>query len=103
MNKKTKFVISTVIIILIVCLFSLGSIAQFVINIEWFKKVGYLSVYFTKILTSIKLMIPVFVLSYLGIWLYYKSIKKSIIHLKKVVEVNPKKQLLKIKSLYFLI
>ncbi|MBU3109949.1 UPF0182 family protein [Clostridium lacusfryxellense] len=91
MNKKMKFVISSVIIILIVCLFSLGSIAQFVINIEWFKKVGYLSVYFTKILTVSKLMVPIFILSYVGIWLYYKSIKKSIIHLKKVVEVNTKK------------
>ena len=92
MKKKKEVVIFSVITILIVCLFSLGSIVQFVINIEWFKEVGYLSVYFTKILTVIKLMIPVFILSYIGIWLYYKSIKKSIMHLKKVIEVNPKKE-----------
>ena len=91
MNKKKKIVMSSVIIILIVCLFSLGNIAQFIINIEWFDEVGYTSVYFTKILTVLKLMVPVFVLSYIGIWLYYKSIKKSILHLKKVVEVNTKK------------
>lgn len=92
MKTKKKFVISSVITILIVCLFSLGNIAQFVINIEWFSKVGYLSVYFTRILTVLKLMVPVFILSYIGIWLYYKSIKKSIVYLKKVVEVNAKKE-----------
>jgi len=91
MNKKKKFIISFVIIVLIVCLFSLGSIAQFIINIQWFNEVGYSSVYFTKILTVLKLMIPIFILSYIGIWLYYKSIKKSIVRLKKVVEVNGKK------------
>ncbi|MCJ7687781.1 MAG: UPF0182 family protein [Clostridiaceae bacterium] len=89
---KKKFVIYSIIMFLILCLFSLGSIVQFVINIQWFKEVGYLSVYFTKILTMLKLMVPVFILTYLGIWLYYRSIKKSILHLKKVVEVNSMKE-----------
>ncbi|MGH4052731.1 MAG: UPF0182 family protein [Clostridium sp.] len=91
MTKKKNIVLSSVIIILIICLFSLGSIVGFIVNIEWFNEVGYISVYFTKILTVLKLMVPVFILSYLGIWLYYKSIKKSIVRLKKVVEVNAKK------------
>ncbi|MBK5240361.1 UPF0182 family protein [Clostridium sp.] len=89
---KKKFVLYSVIIILIICLFSLGSIVQFVISIEWFKEVGYLSVYFTKILTMLKMMVPVFILTYIGIWLYYRSIKKSILHLQKVVEVNSMKE-----------
>jgi uncharacterized membrane protein (UPF0182 family) len=88
---KKKLVIYSVITILMLCLFSLGSIVQFVINIQWFKEVGYLSVYFTKIISVSKLMIPIFIISYIGIWLYYKGVRKSIIHLKKVVEVNVKK------------
>jgi len=48
---------------------------------------GYISVYLTKILAVLKLMIPIFILSYLGIWIYYKSIRKSILRMKKVVEV----------------
>ena len=88
---KKKVVISSVIIILIVCLLFMGNIVQFVINIEWFNQVGYISVFFTKILTVFKLMIPVFIIYSIGIWLYYRSIKKSIVHLKKVVEVNTKK------------
>ncbi|MGV8981803.1 UPF0182 family protein [Clostridium sp.] len=89
---KKKLVISIVFIILIVCLLFTGNIVQFIINIEWFDQVGYLSVYLTKIVTVSKFMIPVFIISYLGIWLYYKSIRKSIMHLKIVVEVNAKKR-----------
>ena len=88
---KKRFAISSVIIFLIVCLLFLRNIVQFVINIEWFNQVGYLSVYTTKILTVFKLMIPVFILSCVGIWLYYMGIRKSILQLKKVVEVNSKK------------
>ena len=88
---KKKFIISTAFIILIMCLLFMGNIVQFVINIEWFNQVGYLSVYLTRILTVSKLMIPVFIICNLGIWLYYRSIRKSILHLKKVVEVNAKK------------
>ena len=89
---KKRLAISSVIIIIILCLLFMGNIVQFVINIEWFNQMGYLSIYFTKILTVLKLMIPVFIISYIGIWLYYKSIRKSITHLKKVVEVNAKKR-----------
>jgi len=89
---KKKVVISSVIAVFIVCLLFLRNIVQFVINIEWFNQVGYLSVYLTKIFTMIKLIIPVFIISYIGIWLYYKSIKKSIVQFKKVVEVNPNKR-----------
>lgn len=91
MKLKKKFVLYSASIILILCLVFLGRIVQFVINIQWFKEVGYLSVFLTKIFTVFKLMIPVFILSYIGIWLYYRGIRKSILHLKKVVEVNPKK------------
>lgn len=87
---KKKVVIYSIITILILSLLFLGGAVEFIINIQWFKEVGYLSVYLTKIFTVLKLMIPVFILSYLGIWLYYKSIRKSIIRLKRVVEVNTK-------------
>jgi len=88
---KKKVIISSIFIIIIVLLLFMGNIVQFIINIEWFNQGGYLSVYFTKILTVSKLMIPVFIISNLGIWLYYKGIRKSIAHLEKVVEVNTKK------------
>ena len=94
---KKKVIVSSAFIILILCLLFTGNIVQFIINIEWFDQVGYLSVYLTKILTVFKLMIPVFIISSIGIWLYYKSIRKSIVHFKRVVEVNTKKNALENK------
>ena len=89
---KKKFIISSIFVILVVCLLFTGNIVQFVINIEWFKQVGYLSVFTTKIFTMAKLMIPVFIITSLGIWIYYRGLRKSIMHLKIVVEVNAKKR-----------
>jgi len=88
---KKKFGIYSLIIILFLCILFLRNIVEFVINIEWFNQVGYLSVYYTKIFTVFKLMIPVFIISYLSIWIYYRGIRKSILHFQKVVEVNTKK------------
>ncbi|MFD3155340.1 UPF0182 family protein [Haloimpatiens sp. FM7330] len=64
-------------IIIFVALF-LDTIVNFVVNIKWFQEVNYLSVYLTKISAVFKLMIPVFILIYITIWLYYRSLKKCV-------------------------
>lgn len=89
--KKKLGIFSTIVIIFVFLLF-MDNIVRFIVNIEWFNEMGYLSVYFTKIFAVLKLMIPIFIVTYLGIWFYYKSIRKSIIRLKKVVEVDAKKK-----------
>lgn len=72
-------------------------IINFIVNVEWYSEVGYLSVYFTKMLAVMKLMIPVFIVVYAGIWLYYRSLKKSIIRMERVVEISPGKKSLERK------
>ncbi len=47
-----------------------------------------MSVYFTKLKAILKLMVPVFIVSYISLWTYYKTFKSRILRLKKVVEVN---------------
>lgn len=89
MKKSLKHAWIPIVLIIIVALF--GRLTNFIINIEWFKEVGYLSVYFTKIVAVLILMVPLFAIIYLIIWLYYKSIRKSIISWNKVVEVDIKK------------
>ncbi|MBK5242939.1 UPF0182 family protein [Clostridium sp.] len=89
--KKSKIIAIIIVIIIIVVAF-LGSIVNLAINIQWFNEVGYLSVYFTKLTSILKLMLPVFILNYIGIWTYYKTLKSSIVKWKKVVEVNKKKE-----------
>jgi uncharacterized membrane protein (UPF0182 family) len=68
-----------------------GNIVSFIINIEWFKEVGYLSVYFTKLKAMVIMIIPMFLICFIAIGLYYKSIKKSFIKYKRVIEINRKK------------
>ncbi|MFT5874406.1 MAG: uncharacterized membrane protein (UPF0182 family) [Clostridium sp.] len=90
--SKAKVIILGIIIILIVFL---GKIVNLAINIQWFDEVGYLSVYFTKLITILKLMVPVFIVCYIAILTYYKILKSSIVRLRKVVEVKKRKDILK--------
>ncbi|WP_291636104.1 UPF0182 family protein [Clostridium sp.] len=86
--SKAKVIILGIIITLLV---SLGKIVNLAINIQWFNEVGYLSVYLTKLTTILKLMVPVFIVCYIAILTYYKTLKSSIVRLRKVVEVKKKK------------
>ena len=94
--KKHK-AIAIILGILIIIIAFLGNIVSLAINIQWFKEVGYLSVYFTKLTWILRLMVPAFIISYIGIWTYYKTLKSSIVRLKKVVEVNKNKEMLEHK------
>ncbi|MGH4117199.1 UPF0182 family protein [Clostridium sp.] len=85
--KKSK-IIAIIIVIVIIIIALLGSIVNLAINIQWFKEVGYLSVYFTKLTSILKLMVPVFIVSYIGIWTYYRTLKSSIVRLKKGTLIN---------------
>lgn len=98
MKKRSWRVIPVIIVFAILILFF--KMTDFIINIEWFTEVGYLSVYFTKIVAILKLMIPMFIISYLCIWIYYKSLKASIVKWKKVMEVDPKKLSIEKKVFY---
>ena len=90
-NKTIAFIIGLIVIFIAF----LGNIVNLAINIQWFNEVGYLSVYFTKLTATLKLMVPVFAVSYLAIWTYYRTLKSSIVRWKKVVEVNKNKEKLK--------
>jgi uncharacterized membrane protein (UPF0182 family) len=87
-NKTMAFIVGLLVIVIAF----LGNIVNLAINIQWFKEVGYLSVYFTKLTATLKLMVPVFIVSYIAIWTYYKTLKSSIVRWKKVVEVNKNKE-----------
>lgn len=88
---KKRNIIGWGIVVLVLIAVFLNQIVNFTINVKWFSEVGYLSIYFTKVTATLKLMIPIFIVCYAAIWFYYKSIKKSIIRWKTVVEVEPTK------------
>lgn len=97
MGKKKRLSVLVALAIIFILIVFFGNIINFIVNVEWFNEVGYLSVYFTKIVAMLKLMVPIFIITYVVIWLYYKSIKKSIIRQLKVVEVNAKRKSLEKK------
>lgn len=74
--------------LIVVAFIFIKSIIDFVINIKWFKEVGYLSVYFTQLTATLKLIIPIFIICSISIWLYYKGIRKSIVKYKKVIKID---------------
>lgn len=94
--KKKFFGITTLFIIILAVLF-FDRIVNFIVNIKWYKEVGYLSVYFTKILAIVKLMVPIFIIMFVGIWIYYRSLRASIMKLANVIEVSSKSKALERK------
>ncbi|MCB2295813.1 UPF0182 family protein [Clostridium algoriphilum] len=90
--RRKKTIAFIVLLIIIVIIVFLGNIVNLAINIQWFKEVGYLSVYFTKLAAILKLMMLVFIVSYIALWTYYKTFKSSILRWKKIIEVNKNKE-----------
>ena len=83
---KKKYTLMAAVILLMILLLSLDGILNFIVDYQWFKSLGYLSVYFTKMLAIIKFMIPMFIICFIVIGLYYRSLKKS--YLKEINKVE---------------
>jgi len=86
MKNKTALITTIIAAIFVIIFFD--KIINFVINVQWFKEVGYISVYFTKLIAILKLMVPLFLVSYIAIWIYYKSLRGSIIKYSKVITIS---------------
>lgn len=85
---KRKMLWGTLIVILFLCILFLNKIVNFIINVEWYKELGYLGVYFTKLIAICKLMIPLFIIIFIGIIFYWRSLRLSIIKYGRVFKVN---------------
>jgi uncharacterized protein len=97
--KKRALTVLTVILFILFVLF-FNRIINFVINIEWYTEVGYLSVYFTKLIAIGTLMVPILIICFGTITLYYRSLRKNIVKWRKVVEVDPVRDKLEKKAFY---
>ena len=70
---KTKGItILLVIIVLTIAFFS--NIAEYLINYQWFSKIGYQEVFFKKFFTQMQFFIPALVVLFFLFYLYLKSI-----------------------------
>ncbi|MGL5244292.1 MAG: UPF0182 family protein [Sarcina sp.] len=84
--KSKKLQIALLVLITIVILLFLS--AGIFIDVQWFKEVGYLDVFFTKIIAVSKLLIPIFIIYFITLWLYLKSFKKSIINVAGISNIK---------------
>ncbi|MEW9097223.1 MAG: UPF0182 family protein [Clostridiaceae bacterium] len=82
MKKSVLFIIFISIITL--SMLFINTIVEFLINIQWYKEVSYLAVYFTKINALIKLMIPSFIIIFIFVYVYYNIVTKNKIEFKKI-------------------
>lgn len=86
MKKQVTFLTVFIFVLFLIVFFD--KIVGFIVNIEWFKEVGYLSIYFTKVVAILKLMVPIFLICFIGIWLYYRSLRSSINKWKGIVDLD---------------
>lgn len=89
---KKRFFGFTTLFLIILALVFFDSIISFVVNLKWYDEVQYVPVYFTKLLAIIKLMVPIFLVVYIGIWLYYRSLRANFIKVNNVVDITPSKR-----------
>ncbi|WP_017417042.1 UPF0182 family protein [Clostridium tunisiense] len=89
---KTKKIATSIILGILVIIAILASSINIIIDYQWFKELGYLSVYFTKIMAVLKLTVPVFLVVFIGITIYYRSLIPNIRKIKKVIEIDKVKE-----------
>jgi len=98
LKKRALTVLAVILFILFVLFFN--RIINFAINVEWYTEVGYLSVYFTKLIAIGTLMVPLLIIFFGTITLYYRSLRKNIVKWRKVVEVDPVRDKLEKRLFY---
>lgn len=89
MKKKA---IGTIVTAIVVILFLAIAGINIIVDYQWFSELGYISIYFTKLLSILKIMIPTFLVIFIGITLYYKSLIPNIRKIKKIVEIDKIKE-----------
>lgn len=89
---KKKGIVFSFIIMIILILLVLASSINILVDYQWFKELGYLSIYFKRVVATLKLMIPVFIIIFTAITVYYISLKPSIMKMRKVIERNRVKE-----------
>ena len=84
-KKKTGLLLLLAVIIALLALF-VGLIG-FITDFLWFKELGYVSVFFTKLFTQIKIGVPVFVIVTILAYIYLKFLKRG--YIKKIESSDP--------------
>ncbi len=82
MKKKKKHVLLFIVIVIGVLATLFFTMVNYIADFLWFQEMGYTSVFFTKLVSQLKLGIPSFIIFMALMWLYLKGLKRS--YYKKV-------------------
>lgn len=66
-----------ILVLLVVLIGLLGACAGYIIDFMWFRELGYLSVFFKKLVTQLQIGIPSFIIITLAALVYFRHIRKS--------------------------
>ncbi|MCT4563306.1 MAG: UPF0182 family protein [Maledivibacter sp.] len=86
MANARRFIIGIVVVLFIMISTSFNAIINFITEYKWFGELGFEKVFLTKLMTQLKIGIPVFIILTILIYLYLLSIKKD--YYKKVNVVH---------------
>lgn len=81
--KKNNHLALKIIITVFVLILLFYSLITFITDYMWFKELGYVSVFFKKLFTQLKIGIPTFIIITFLAYLYLKTLKK--IYFRKVI------------------
>ena len=84
MKKKRGIKIAVLVIVVILAL--IGLLLTFITDFLWFGEIGYVSVFFKRLVTELALGIPGFIILTLLTFVYLKLLKKN--YIKKVNTVE---------------
>lgn len=77
LKVKRVLKVSIVIIVLAIALLFLST--NFIIDLQWFKEVNYLNIYLVKLKAIAILSISIFIVSFLILYMYFKSLRKNVL------------------------
>ena len=74
-SKWTRIILGIILGLGVLAVMSVG----FFIDVQWFKEVGYFEVFMTKFVASACLVVPIFLVSFIALFIYFRSMKQTIL------------------------
>jgi uncharacterized membrane protein (UPF0182 family) len=86
-KKKRRFGLKAVLVILVLLALLIFSMVGYITDFLWFKELGYVSVFFKKLVTQLEIGIPTFVVVTVLTFIYLKVLKRG--YYKKIETNSP--------------
>jgi uncharacterized protein len=76
-KKKNRFGMKAILVVILLAILLLFSLVGFITDFLWFKEIGYVSVFFKKLVTQLEIGIPTFIIVTLATFGYLKLLKRG--------------------------